>query len=410
MPAGILAHNLKENAIPLCGSAAERVPPMCFALFLLAFQSEFQEMFPLEEFAEQKRATNLPPPLYLSDESVWVDGDGKLNFLLLNPNADGLVTNPSARVIYDISLNLGCNELYSDQFSATGYPALFQPNWKVPSQPYEIHISRIDLASSKRDGGSGTVLVGPPLGSGFSQVPSDPVEIKRWLLHMPKLASGFEATLTFHNRFPDLPASVYVVGFDAAGKVVANSQKKVAVIGLRPQTKLYRNVPGEPFLYESSFKDKISHLGIVELGGTRYVSLSLSYKSLTTDAMSATVAEADLEKGGTVGSQFLLGARESLLFWDGVAVLNLTGKKAVQVHVNLHKRADDSLLESKALEDVPPGSKRLVVLSDLFFFQPDTYYSVETASSGQQIQVLGLKGTLVEIPPLMVTTPVVKKK
>ncbi|MCB1050714.1 MAG: hypothetical protein KDC71_08940 [Acidobacteria bacterium] len=358
-----------------------------------------------------KAAASLPPPLYLGEENVWIDGQGNLVFFLPDPNADGKANNISANLVYEVQLMIGCQTVYSDVFSSASYPALFKPSWIVPSVPYTLDVARIDLAAANKDGeNEGAVIVGPLAGSGFTQLPKDPVEIKRWLLHMPKLGGGFEATLVFNNRFPDLPATIYLVGFDQNGVLVPNSQKSVAVVGQRPQTKLYRDNSGKSYLYDTSFVDKISHLGLIELNGNRLVQVSVVYRSTVANALSASVTETDLDKGDSVGREFSLNARESSVFWDGVAVLNLTGKVNVQVTVEQRRRSDDTILATKALGTIGPGQKMLSVLSDSFPFQQDSYYAFTTASAGQQIQILGLKGTLQENPPLMVTSPVVKKK
>jgi len=228
-------------------------------------------------------------------------------------------------------------------------------------------------------------------------------------LHLPKVGGGFKAKVSFFNRFPTVPSVIWVAGFDVNGNYIPGTQKQLAIVGSRASFSLYPDGSGGS-LYSAGLQDEVSHLGLYEPGNSAYVETSITYESVMPDALTATVSEANLKDGVLVGSEFIVESRPSSSYWDGVALLNLTGSESSSVKVTLVDAETQTPIQTRNLTTVAPGSKSLHVLSDLFpQASSDHYYQIE-ADPSTPIQVLGLRGTLVSTPPLLVGSKASKVK
>ena len=126
------------------------------------------------------------------------------------------------------------------------------------------------------------------------------------------------------------------------------------------------------------------------------------------DSLTATLAEQSFQTGDTVGSAFVMEARKSTAYWDGVAITNLTSPVDTQVDVVLRSLTDGQEVARSTLGSIVPGQKRLFVLSDLVPFTDNAYYTLEKQGQGGSFQVLGLRGSTVQEPALLVGSEVSK--
>lgn len=354
----------------------------------------------------------LSPPAFVDESRVWVGEDGKIHLLLPDPAADGWDRFGDAELVYDIRLVVGCDTLWQDRVFSRTYPYEFSIPAAVPQENYEIHVLRREGAS--KQGGlvsDGTVIVGPPQSGSASQIATEYLEVDRWLLHVPRKSGGFRGIASFDNRFPETPAKIWIAGFDDSGQYVDGTAKALLVVGPRAEIPVYPESGATQALFNSTLVDQVSHVGLYEEYGKKQVQAAITYQNITDpDALTATVSESRFAGGETVGSYFVLEARKSESYWDGVAILNLATSQAAQVEVVQRRAADDSEVERHSLGTVEPGQKQLAVVSDLFDFCSDCYYSIESSSTATPIQVLGLRGSLGSQTPVLVGSQVTKKK
>lgn len=355
---------------------------------------------------DAEKAAAFSAPTFISEQNVWIGEDNRLQILLPDPNSDGFDAEGKSSYQYRVSILNGCDLYYTTTVRRSSWPTLWKNFFAIPFDDYRLSISREQaLGKQAPPSSQGTVLLGPR--GGNVGLPKAPSEWKRWLLHVPRLGGGFEGTITFHNRFPDQPATLYCQGYDSSGKPVPGSQKSLVVIGRNPTLVVYQ-ASAKAALFEASITDQVSHLAWLEPSGRRLVDVSISYRSTMDDALSASVAETDLNKGLQSGLVFNLEARKSGNYWDGIAVLNLSSNQSTQVQARLLRLGSEEEIASLDLGSLEPGGKMLRVLSDAFPVTPDTFYTIE--ASPAQVQVLGLRGSLEASPPLLVGSQVFKSK
>jgi len=342
-----------------------------------------------ETLTVEKREINLTAPTFITPDHLWINENNRLEILLPNPNADGIDPTGAENIRYNIRIMIGCSEFYSTVIESSVYPRVFRLAFEVPFGDYEVNISRL-TSFFKRDESEGTVLVGPS-GTSAAAISSDFLEIDRWLLHVPKVAGGFIGRVTFNNRFPQLPATIWVAGFDSQGQLVSGTQKEVVVIGQNPVADIYGN---DTALFTNAQQDQISHIGLYEPNDNRYIETSITYRSIQEGALEASASEVSFFGGSAVGRSFSMEARKSETFWDGVAVLNLAGLMPTEVSVVLRKIDDGSEIASTSLGTIDAGGKGLFVISDFFDFDPNAYYTIESDQTNRTFQVLGLRGNV----------------
>lgn len=350
-------------------------------------------------------------PRFITPDFVWKKGDGSVEILLPHPNSDGFFSLPSTQLAYEISITVDCTPRFTQTVTPDSFPYLYTLPVSAPAGPYQIRIARGWVDSNKRDMfGEAQIISGPSRADKNEQISTEVSDIDRWLFHVPRVAGGFEGTIVFSNPFPELPAVLWVAGFDAFGEYVSGTQTGIAVIGQKAELLVYDDGSGKQALFDAAFTDEISHLGLFEANGKKTVQVSMTYQSLTPGALSASVNETDLALGGSVGSSFVMDARESDVFWDGVALLNLTGNTESRVFVSQRRTSDHGLLGRIQIASVAPGAKNLQVISDLFPFTPGTYYTIDTGTTMELLQVVGLRGTLPPQSPLLVSSSIAKTR
>jgi hypothetical protein len=346
----------------------------------------------------------LAPPSFIQENQLGISSRNRLEILFTDPNSDGWDRFGSTSLAYFLSIRQDCETLYETTISGMEWPLRFEVPIELPASSYLVEISRGTPGQKAGPRSSGTVLVGPSAGSGSQTVPTTADKLNRWLLHIPKISGGFLGELLLENRFPDLPATVYLVAFDAEGNRVGGVQNLI-LVGQSASKAIY-NQSGASGIFGDEFKDKISHLALWEPGNKRVVTGFVRYKSAAaSQPLPAAVREQDLESGALVANQFTVEARSSASYWDGVAITNLRGSATATISASLREMSTDREIAFKNLGSLQPGRKMLSVLTSQFPFQANTYYSIE---SNAPIQVVGLRGNLSNT--LMVESEVVRKK
>ncbi|MCB1050715.1 MAG: hypothetical protein KDC71_08945 [Acidobacteria bacterium] len=346
------------------------------------------------------------PPSFVDESSLSLTSSNRLELFLVDPNSDGWDRFGQEQLGYNLSIVQGCDTLYSTTVMSSDYPVRFEVPFNLPTSAYTVELART-VVGGKRDGmtSNGTVLVGPVPGSGSQTLPTDFASLERWLLHVPKVGGGFKGEVFLENRFPDLPATIYLVGFNANGVRVGNV-KLLTLVGSSAAIPIYPD-GGREGLFEEELLDQVSHLGLWEPGNKKWVTGFIQYRSASAaNPLPALLKEQAFDQGQKVGTVFSVQARSSENYWDGVAILNLRSSQNVQVAAVLRKIAGDTEVGRVNLGTIGPGKKLLSVLTNQFPYQADTYYSLE-ATQGS-FQVVGLRGNLVST--LMVESEVVKKK
>lgn len=350
-----------------------------------------------------------PAPDFITATDLWI-GDGNRVFMRLpHPNADGWDGSNRLLMSYRVAMVQDCEVLFEGDVQASNFPAVYSFPIRTPDEPYEVEVYR-RVHDVKRDSvSSPTVIVGPAVTGDPSVIPSDFWELKRWVLHVPKVGGGFQGKLVLNNRFPSVPSEIWIAGFDVAGRYLEGTQKKLVVIGPLGTIPIYPYDGESQSVFEAALTDSVSHIGLFEVGGARHVHVSISYKQFDNeDAFPAAVEETDLDTGLNAGSVFTVEGRRGTGFWDGVAVLNLRAALAQDVDIVYRELNSGDELGRITLDSIQPGHKKLAVLSDLFPYREDTYYTVESKSPGATIQVLGLRGSYAT--PILVGSSVHKMK
>ncbi len=351
------------------------------------------------------RALILSAPSFITEANISMNVDRIIEIFLPHPNSDGLDPTGTVNFRYIIRIMDGCEEIFVAIVEQGVYPYLWRSRFPLFNDNYQIQIAR-QSTQFKKETSPGTVLVGPP--------PSNPaisgnhLEIGRWLLHVPRKGGGFEGEMVFNNRFPTLPSTIWLAGFDALGNLVPNSQVPIQILGHRPVISIYGNANSGTAIYPAALEDKVSHIGLFESNNSRFIQAAITYKSIDDDSLTATVQEAVFADGEAVGKTFAMEARKSTAYWDGVAITNLSAPSPIEIDLVLRSLTDNQIIQRQSLGSVAPGEKKLHVISDLVPFDDNAYYTLEQTSEGGTFQVLGLRGSNMQDPPLLVGSPLSK--
>lgn len=340
----------------------------------------------------------LTAPTFINERNVWVGEDLRIRVLLTDPNSDGWAQAQETPLVYVIRLVQDCEVTFEVELNPSTYPVAYEIPRGIPLDPYEIHVLRKTRGTTK-DGeqeSTGSVIVGPPRDSGPTVISTNFTEIQRWVLHVPKRAGGFQGWLTFQNRFPTLPSTLWVAGFDASGAYINGTARPLQILGLRAEIPIYATQGGKASLFSENMTDQVSHIGLMEQGNLKNLRVSITYQNISDpDALTASLLESDFASGEALGSSFTMEARKSENFWDGAAILNLSGNQSAQVEIVQRKHQGDVEMGRASLGTIAPGQKSLTVISDLFGFCGDCYYNIEAADPKAKVSILGLRGSLV---------------
>ena len=276
----------------------------------------------------------LTAPTFINESDVWVSEDLRIMINLPDPNSDGWAKAVEPPMSYVVQLVEDCMVTFEVELMPESYPSMYRIPRGIPLDPYEIHIMR-KAASTAKDGeqiSTGTVIVGPPRDAGPTSISTDYRDIKRWVLHVPKKAGGFQGWITFLNKFPTLPSTLWVAGFDTSGAYINGTARPLQIIGLRAELPIYSDSPQSQSLFTPEFTDQISHIGLLEQGNKQNLQISVIYQQINDpNALTASLPEANFDKGSELGTLFTMEARQSANFWDGAAVLNLGSEQPAQV-------------------------------------------------------------------------------
>ena len=323
----------------------------------------------------------IEPPLFVRHHHFYRDSDLNLHIRLPDPRSDGL----------DYADELGYTLTLQQKGRVLWGPLLVLAQAQ-DSRPQELVIAEADLPT-----GSFAVGVRRAVNLAHASVETlfpAPVEavllpdsgtwnFKRWLLHVPKPSSGFDAVLHIANSDAQRDASITLVAFDEEGLVLATEQLQVAASSVN-------RVP----VYGSSefalFKDQeeqVSHLAIWE--ETPQCSVSLACLSQAS-AFFAVFETRDLNDGKDSGSRFTMPGRRNPEIGEGIAVLNLGGLDTLDLTLKRLDEYSGEVLQTLSLGSIPAGGKRQFVLSGLMSFVPETYYILESDDPNSRFQVMGL--------------------
>ena len=331
----------------------------------------------------------LKPPMFLNAKNFWLDDMGDLHMLFPDPNTDGASLDPASKPeVYGITLRQYCNAYVSDFVSleeGEAWPKLMVvPAENLPRGDFQIAVFRSNLGTGyqTRENSSDLVVVhGPTTSPDASEPSADYAAYQRWLLHAPKQAGGFGATIKVENLAPDTDSNLQLVGFDSTGNM----------LGAEPITTgggqtVYHVLYGDDGLF-ADLLDQISHIGVHDPAGNTRVSLRYT---ATASQFSAWTEEVDLREATVLGDLLEMEGRTNETSADGVAVLNLRSDESVQVWLVYRDRDTGTAIDEVALGTVAPGGKLLAVASDQFTFLAGAKYTIETRDPQARVAVLGL--------------------
>ena len=136
----------------------------------------------------------------------------------------------------------------------------------------------------------------------------------------------------------------------------------------------------------TGYDNLVSHVGIADnVGNQSSVSIQIIGEE---SGFGSWVSEFNLRDGFTTGQNFIMEARSSDAYVDGLALLNLTGDSAVTVWAVQMARSGEVISEAE-LGTIPVGGKLLSVVSNLFSFVEGAQYRIETRTT-RSIEVLGI--------------------
>ncbi|MCB1050897.1 MAG: hypothetical protein H6510_02360 [Acidobacteria bacterium] len=335
-------------------------------------------------------------PIFLGKSNVVLNEQGRIELFLPDPNSDGWDMQNRNDLAYRLQFYVGCDLVHQEDLVYSSYPQVVTIPTFPPTQPYQVYLSRFQVGNGvQKDGpASGSVIISSPTSaSSATAISTNFQDVDRFLLHIPKLGGGFRGTLSFTNRFPDLPAVIWVCGFDVDGNYVEGTRKSVTVIGSLATINVYAEA-GKSGLFGAGLVDQVAYLGLRENANRHLVNTSITYQNISSaQAFPATLNEVDFDAGLAVGSAFAIDGRKSANYWDGMAITNLSSDLAPDVYVVYRRTSDGQELARHQLGAIAPGEKLLAVASDFFTFQNDTYYTVETDDLTKTFQVLGLRGS-----------------
>ena len=330
------------------------------------------------------------PPFFITHKNFWETETGALGCFLPDPNADGLDAAGTASLGYLLTLEKDGAVVYGPEaIAATEWPFVFEiAAENLPAYPYFIGVSRdLNTAVKRRVAADGLLVKAP------EPQPSDPGIrrlYRRWLLHLPRQAGGFDGVIEIANPNPAESITVSLIGFAADGEELATETLTIAP-GTDASYLLYG--PDENGLFaDAALVDRVSHLAIWER--SRLSKVSLQYVARNTN-FGVWVDEVDLETDPVNGRQFRMnGATPTQAFFDGVAILNLTSALPVEILVDRFTENGEAAGEI-SLGLLNSGAKRLSVLSfdfDGFVANPTYTIRAEGPNGAESIQVLGLSG------------------
>lgn len=356
---------------------------------------------------EQAAALTLTAPAFITEANITMNADRFIEIVLPDPNSDGLDPTGTVNFRYVIRILDGCDLIFTAIIEQAVYPYLWRSRFPLFKDDYQVQVAR-QTTAFKRETSQGTVLIGPS--PTLPEISDNHLEIERWLMHVPRKTGGFTGQIAFNNRFPTLPSVVWVAGFDSAGNLVPGTRVPVQVLGQRPVISIYGNSSANEALFPQSLEDQISHIGLFESNNRKFIKAAVTYESVQDNSLTATVSETAFDDGESVGKSFAMEARKSTNYWDGVAITNLSSSTVVQVDVVQRSLDDGSEVARATIGQVEPGEKRLSVVSDLLPFDDNVYYTLEQTNTGGSFQVLGLRGSNIQEPSLLVGSQVSKVK
>lgn len=329
----------------------------------------------------------LTPPLFLDESNLWLSSSGDLQITFPDPNSDGFDVSGDADFSYLFTIEKLGDPAYGPQeVTADVWPTVVTVTRDfVPEPPYFLGVSRRTNFVNQGNYFSEAKLINNPVEPTF---PFELWSFRRWLLHLPKIVGGFEGVIELVNTNLSAASELFLVGFDAEGNRLVTTTVDLTA-GETRTFELYSEAPDGIF-GASELIDQISHLAIFEqIPKTR---VSLQYVSVKS-GFGVWVNEANLDRQLVNGREFVLsGVAPDTGYWDGVAVSNLSSRRAAAIDVT-RLDANGEPAGQLSLGTLEPGQKLLAVLSDRFEpFATGVSYRITSREGTAEIQVLGLSG------------------
>lgn len=313
----------------------------------------------------QIAVSTLTAPDFITPYNYWLGEDGQLVCYYPNPGVDGVPGD----LTYRVSFYDDCKPLLEPVIVDTdlGWPITLEiPSSLIPPGDFQIGVSRVPVDNPSLATAE-TVSNGPRTTTEPSA--DSPWAFSRWLLHIPKLAGGFASEIKLENANPNASVLIALWAFDSDGALLAVEEHQVPAAGIR----YHQIYQGQDALFRD-YVDKVSHISVFEQSRTTRVSLRyISQRS----GFGAWSREVELNSGQVHATTFSFEGRGTEEVADGLAVLNLlTGSDIPVRAVQLDRNGN--MLNEALLGTIPPGGKRLFLLSDLFPYQPNTRYRIES--------------------------------
>ena len=321
-------------------------------------------------------------PTFIDETNFFIGSDGSLICIYPDPNSDGSNVDGLDNFSYLTYLLVDCQivegpVLIGQNDGGDTWPkVVVLASEDLPNQPFTIQVSRIYEGQTTSEAPV-IEIQGPSAPS--ETIPTNFRGYKRWLLHMPRQAGGYQGLFRLINANP-LPAEVTLAGFDEAGNLLRAVQLTVPERGI-----MYQDLYGNGLFAE--FTDRISHVGIYE--PNKLTDVWFQYQNIAS-RYNSWVPEVLLDEGLATSSTLEMESRGDDRYTDGVVVLNLSNAQATQPFAVQRDRSSGSVLAEVQLDVIPPGGKLRVILSDLFPFQSNSVYRFETRNNRETIQALGL--------------------
>jgi len=339
----------------------------------------------------------ITPPNFVESGQVTLDEDNLLTISLQHPNLDGWDSTNNMQISYVIGLVSEGLPLSSEFVVDDGisFPTQFELG-TAPDTAYYVSIRRQVVGEGYEDSDqlSESVLLPGPQRAVGQQIGSSYSQINRWLLHLPRKAGGFDGSVGFTNRFPTLPQTIQVIGFDASGQPFPGAVVNHVIVGRRMDMVLYGD---ENAVFPIDLQDQISHVGLFEPNDDRQLAISLSYVNLASQSVSTSM-EVDLTEGLN-GSEFMLVPSSALsdsAKWDGLALMNLRSDTTTIVHLDqaVQTSGGESIVASAYLGAIEPGGKLLYLIDGTAFSDVEgQYFLIRTETADQKIQAIALNGS-----------------
>ena len=319
----------------------------------------------------------LTAPDFIKQDNYWLGDSGQLVCFYPDPGLDGAPGDLTYRVSFYVACELAFAPVIVD--AGMGWPATLELDASLlPTGDYQIGVRRVPAENTELE--TAESLNNGPRAFAAPVAESGPESFSRWLMHIPKLAGGFASEIKIVNRNPSSGATLALWAFDQDGALLAVEERQVAASA----TNYHGIYAGQDPLFVN-YTDAISHIALFERGNATRASLRYISKS---SGFGAWTEEVDLSEGEALSSGFAIEARGAEAFADGLAVLNLLNSDELEARALQIDRDGNSLSEA-SLGTIPPGGKRLFVLSDLFPFQLDATYRIESLN-GESFQIVAL--------------------